>query len=289
MEDFAQSIDASCGDEVVDIPPSGAFPPSQTELIQSRTWSRVPDSVVKSAGRTLQILEFFDDMRRPVNMTEISRGLGYPESSTSLLLRSLVTLGYLDYDRHRRKYRVTSRVRLLGSWIDTDLFQNDKVLHLMEELNAEAEDAIILASRNGLNAQYIHIVQARTALRLHLTPGTERSIVQSTTGLVMLSRLSDSEIAVLVRRANAELDSLDDIVRLPDLMRQIDIVRRDGYILSESRITSGCSVLAMPLPQHLTEGTLVLAIGGPSERLGEHRRSFLVELMQRRIREHLGE
>lgn len=262
-----------------------AYPPA----VKPRTWTRVPSSVVKSAGRALQILEYFDDTRRAANMMDISRALGYPESSTSILLRSLVTIGYLDYDRRKRTYRPTSRVRLLGSWVDAPLFQNDSVLRLMEELNAEVEDAVILASRNGLRAQYIHVVQARTALRLHLTPGTMRPIARSTTGWVMLSRLSDIEIAKLVRRANSEVDSLDDVIRVPDLMEKIELIRQDGYILAESRVTLGCSVLAMPLPAHLTDAPLVLAIGGPTNRMGEDRKLALAELMMRRVREHLGE
>ena len=291
MDALVQTIDSYLDeeDEVVNPASRADSSISRAETEQRPTWSRVPTSVVKSAGRTLQILEYFDDVRRPANMTEISRGLGYPESSTSILLRSLVTVGYLDFDRCKRTYRPTSRVRLLGSWVDTQLFQNDNVLRMMEELNAEADDAIILASRNGLSAQYIHIVQARTALRLHLTPGTERPIVQSTTGWVMLSRLTNNEIALLLRRANSEVDSLDAIVPLPDLMEQIEQIRRDGYIMAKSQVTPGCTVLAMPLPAHLTEGSLVLAIGGPSERMAEDRRDYLVDLMRRRIHEHLGD
>lgn len=288
MDWSSQITDNELDEEIGEISSEDLAFPSQRRFDKQRTWQRVPASVVKSAGRALQILEFFDDTRRPANMTEISRGLGYPESSTSILLRSLAVLGYLSYDRRKRTYRPTSRVRLLGSWVDAPLFQNDRVLRLMDELNAEIEDAIILASRNGLNSQYIHVVQARTALRLHLTPGTARSITQSTTGWVMLSRLSDNEIGKLVRRTNSEVGSLEQIIRIPEIIEKVEAIRRDGYILSESLVTPGCSVLAMPLPAHLSENSLVLAVAAPSNRLDEQRRQSLVELMTQRIREHLG-
>src|SRR3546814_12368049 len=91
---------------------------------------------------------------------------------------------YLDYDRRKRTYRPNSRVRLLGSWIDPTLFQGDGgILRIMETLNAETSDAVILTARNGLCAQYIHVVQARTPLRLHLTTGTRRPNAGSVTGL----------------------------------------------------------------------------------------------------------
>jgi DNA-binding IclR family transcriptional regulator len=253
----------------------------------SRYWAKVPSTVVKSAGRALQILEYFDDTRSAANMMDVARTLNYPESSTSVLLRSLTTLGYLHYDRHKRTYRPTSRVRLLGSWIDSPLFQNDGVIHLMEDLNSEVEDTVMLAARNELSTQYIHVVQARTALRLHLTPGTMRPIAKSIPGWVMLSRLSDIEIAKLVRRVNAETPSGEELVNIGELLQRMAEIRRDGYISSTSLVTPGCTVLAMPLPPQLSETQLVIAIGGPTPRI-EGRVETLVELLNQRIRDHLG-
>lgn len=252
-----------------------------------RDWPRLPSSVVKSAGRALQILEYFDDTRRAANMIDIARALRYPESSTSILLRSLVTLGYLDYDRRKRTYRPTSRVRLLGSWIDPTLFQGDGILHMMEDLNEIAEDAVILATRNGLSSQYIHVVQARTALRLHLTPGTMRPIASSATGWVLLSAMSDIEIAKLVRRINSEVSSLDEVIKISDLLQKLEAIRRDGYCFATSTVTPGSTVLAMPLPARLTKSPLVIAIGGPTDRM-EARKPELVDLLSRRIREQLA-
>lgn len=253
----------------------------------SRYWAKVPNTVVKSAGRALQILEYFDDTRGAANMMDVARTLNYPESSTSVLLRSLTTLGYLHYDRHKRTYRPTSRVRLLGSWIDSPLFQNDGVIHLMEDLNSEVEDTVMLAARNELSTQYIHVVQARTALRLHLTPGTMRPIAKSIPGWVMLSRLSDIEIAKLVRRVNAETPSGEDLVNIGELLQKMAKIRRDGYISSSSLVTPGCTVLAMPLPPQLCETQLVIAIGGPTLRI-EGRLETLVALLNQLIRDHLG-
>src|SRR3546814_4426402 len=96
----------------------------------------------------------------------------------------------------------------------------------METLNAETSDAVILTARNGLCAQYIHVVQARTALRLHLTTGTMRPIASPVTGWVMLSSMSDLEIAKLVRRGNSEMSSLEELVKIFELLPRLDGIRR---------------------------------------------------------------
>jgi DNA-binding IclR family transcriptional regulator len=269
--------------------PTGGLPGDSDPIAapDAVDWPALPSSVVKSAGRVLQILEYFDDIHRSAKMVDIARALHYPESSTSLLLRSLVVIGYLDYDRRKRTYHPTRRVRLLGNWVDAPLFRNDRILRLMEDLNAETADTIILASRNGLNAQYIHVVQAQTALRLHLPPGTVRPLVASATGWVLLSSLPDLEIAALVRRANASAPSSEAMVRVPELIRRVEAIRTLGYVATPSSITPGASIIAMPLPQTVTNSPLAIAIGNPSSRM-EPRTPALIELLDRRIKERLS-
>src|SRR3546814_16050692 len=69
----------------------------------------IEQKTVKSAGRVLEILEYFDDLQRQSTVMEIADALGYPQSSTSALLRSLVGMGYLNYDAHARTY-ITSKI-----------------------------------------------------------------------------------------------------------------------------------------------------------------------------------
>ncbi|HEX7943836.1 MAG TPA: helix-turn-helix domain-containing protein, partial [Phenylobacterium sp.] len=77
---------------------------------------------MKSAQRALEILEVFARQRRPLALKEILEELGYPTSSGSALMKSLVALGYLDYDRERRTYFPTMRIAVLGHWVPAALF-----------------------------------------------------------------------------------------------------------------------------------------------------------------------
>lgn len=54
---------------------------------------------VKSAMRSIQILEYFDKDHPTAKVMEISRYLGYPQSSTSEILKYLCSLGYLYYHK----------------------------------------------------------------------------------------------------------------------------------------------------------------------------------------------
>ena len=64
---------------------------------------------VKSAIPVFEVLEFFDEIQRYARLGEIARRLGYPVSSTSMLLQSRVGAGYL-VQGEKRVYRPTPHV-----------------------------------------------------------------------------------------------------------------------------------------------------------------------------------
>ena len=72
-------------------------------LLERRFWLPRP--------RT-EVFEFFAERQAPARLTEVARALGYPASSTFVLLKSLRSLGYLDYDRNDRTFLPTLRSAL---------------------------------------------------------------------------------------------------------------------------------------------------------------------------------
>ena len=81
---------------------------------------------VKSAARVFEVLEYFDRIRRAATVMEIARTLDYPQSSTSVLLRSMVELGYLEQDPARR-FALWTMMHMLGAAPALDVaFKNEK-------------------------------------------------------------------------------------------------------------------------------------------------------------------
>src|SRR4051812_48214643 len=113
--------------------------------------------IVKSADRTLRLLEFFAGVKRAATASEIQAALEIPQSSTSLLLHSLVNLGYLEFLRRGRMYRPTQRVRALGVWLAPDSSLN-QILEKLEELRKRTRETVLVARRDGPQAHYIRIL-----------------------------------------------------------------------------------------------------------------------------------
>jgi DNA-binding IclR family transcriptional regulator len=256
---------------------------------RERISARAPieQKTVKSAGRVLEILEYFDDLQRQSTVMEIADALGYPQSSTSALLRSLVSLGYLNYDPMARTYITSSRVALLGNWVNSQFFAEGAIISMMKEMNEQTGDTVVLAVRNGLHMQYIHVVQATSPARLHMTLGTVRPLAASGAGFALLSTMTDSEITRLVMRINAEAEEGQALIKIRDLLDQIAVIRKKGYAFTCDMVTRGGGIIAAPLPRMNGQQRMVVGIGGISEVM-RHREEELSTVMMGQIDARFG-
>jgi len=232
------------------------------------------ESAIKTARRIFEILEYMDEVKRPVSLKEVTSRLGYPNSSGSALLKSLVAMGYLFYDVYSRTYLPTMRISQMGRWLDVGLFGDTAVLGLVDFVHEATEEMVSISTQSDLSAQYIHIRQSSQPLRFEVETGSLRPLAKSGIGRVILSTHTDVEIERLLRKINAGMPDLEHAT-IEDLVPTITQIRRDGYYFSKNTFTKGLGVIAMALPSRTLGRTLVLGVGGPLSRLEENERDIL--------------
>ena len=215
-------------------------------------------------------------------MSEVSAALDFPLSSTSVLLKSLLALGYLEYEPRSREYQPTIRFAVLGTWIFERLFADEEEIpRLMDELQAETGETIVLAMQNGAHVDYIRILQSTRPVRFYIKPGSRRSIWLPAAGKVLLAQQSDREISALVRRINAGR-ATGERVALGPLLAELARVRATGCARSEASVVPGTAMLAMALPVPPGHRPLALGVGGPLDRMRRSARQTLA-LMRRKL------
>jgi DNA-binding IclR family transcriptional regulator len=232
-------------------------------------------TTIKSAQRVLEVLEAFDRERQPLALKEICAALDYPASSAAGLLKSLVTLGYLDYDRATRTYFPTMRIALLGQWVPRALFGEGAILRLMENLHRETGETVLLATESDLHAQYVHAVNTGEPLRAAVPAGTLRPLATSGTGWLLLSRRTKTEIERLCRRIDIETGRKVDRAAL---RRNIAQARRDGFVFSKHNVSRGTGIIAMLLPGGAFGRTYAIGVGGSVTRLEKNQEAILKAL-----------
>src|SRR3546814_4827584 len=103
---------------------------------------------------------------------EIADALGYPQSSTSALLRSLVGMGYLNYDAHARTYITSSRVALLGSWVNSQ-FRSEEHTSELQSLMRISYAVFCLKKKNNQTLSYLYHQPNNAGFRVAEAHSTE--------------------------------------------------------------------------------------------------------------------
>jgi len=234
-------------------------------------------SQVKSATRAIEILDFFKRVKQPHAMSEIANALGYPQSSTTVLLKTLVTLGYLNFDRVDRLYFPTPKVTSLGDWIPRALFGRTRMLEAMQDVHAETGETVAIQTRNDVFLQYIQIIQSVHPLRFHVDEGTLRPLTHSVVGWTLMSPLPDDKIDNIVRRANIASKN-GERVKIGFVMDEIAKIRDKGYGWTENRPFQGGGTICLLLPATIRNQPVALGLGGLAERIRDNHDRYLAVL-----------
>jgi DNA-binding IclR family transcriptional regulator len=227
--------------------------------------------IVKSAERALAVLEHFRRTQSPATASELARALGLPQSSASMLLRSLARLGYLDYAPHTRAFMPTLRVALLGEWLAPAEVGAGPLTQRLKALQRATGETVILGRQNGPHVQYLTVMQQDQGVQLNVRSGVLRPMTLAAIGQILLTTRPDAEVRGIIRRNNADAATPALRVGERSFLAQLQTIRRRGYAESDAAITPGASVIAMLAASDGGGRALAIGVGGPVERISKRR------------------
>ena len=236
-------------------------------------------STVKSARRVLEILELFSQGLRKATVMTVANALTYPQSSTSVLLSSLATLGFLRFDPTDRTYSPTLRVMLLGSWLQDELFGQGSLVAVMEQLRKRTRQTIMIGLRQGIHVRFIFSLKGLEPEGIHYPVGVLRPICRSAVGKILLSQLSDAEVMRVARHANAE-EPPENRVVVRELLDEIAQIRARGWAETVDYPLPNRATLAVALPEMPDQPRMALTIGARKPVMRAKHGQFLAALQQ---------
>ncbi|MCP5280822.1 MAG: helix-turn-helix domain-containing protein [Rhodoferax sp.] len=238
----------------------------------------MPQDVIKSVGRVFEILEYFEEVGRPLSLNELSTHFRYPTSSTAAMLKSMMHLGYLNYDAKSRTYMPTPRLAELGAWALDAFLHEDELVAAINRLSQRTGETVAVAVQSDLYAQYLHVAYPDEPLQFRIKPGALRSVTASGMGWMLLSAQEDSAIELLWRRSNRARDRKPALSTLATLMKRVRDAREQGFVVSRHTVTQGAGIIAMLLPSAFFGRALAIGVGGPVWRMDEKYDLILKEM-----------
>jgi DNA-binding IclR family transcriptional regulator len=232
---------------------------------------------VKSAYRTVELLELLADTPDRLTLAELQRRLGVPKSSLHGLLHTLVARGWVD--ESRGGYAIGLRALRIGAaYLDHDPMVRSAG-PLLAGLQRQLDETIHLARLDGSDVVYLASRESQHHLRVVSRIG--RRLPAHTTALGK---------ALLAARSTAEVDSLlpETLVALtPDtvtdrraLHAELAETRLRGWAYESGQNTPGLCCFAVAIPS-THPAAYALSCSIPLARLtDEHRRNVVTALTE---------
>lgn len=240
--------------------------------------------VVKSARRVLEIIEFFDAGRPWATVTDISRELAYPQSSTSVLLKCLRDLGYLYYNRINRAYRLTARAALLGCTAEGGNYRGGRVPDLLDAVAERVGETVVLFSNNvDYASHYIHVIRGSGPDAVPASTRHCQSIMTSIQGQLVLSTYPDEQLRLALRRLNADEPDLERKFNLAEKFEELRTMRHRGFVVDLGEADRH-GVIAMLLPRKRGSDRLGVSVLASADVLANRHEEILSILLEERSR-----
>src|ERR1700712_2218160 len=159
--------------------------------------------VIKSVKRVFEVLEYFEEVCKPLSLVDIATHFRYPTSSAAAMLKSMMLLGYLNYDAKGRTYMPTLRLAELGAWAQAAFLHEDHLLAAIRDLSTRTGETVSVGMQSDIYAQYLHVAYPENeVLQFRVKAGTLRLLTSSGFGWLLLSPYDDSQVELLWRRVN---------------------------------------------------------------------------------------
>jgi IclR family acetate operon transcriptional repressor len=234
-------------------------------------------SQVKSATRTLDIIEYVVAHPRPLVAQEIATALGIPVSSLSYLLATLVERDYLV--REGRRYSPGPGLEKLQMHAEAYTLA-DRAGPLVRMLRVQLNETASFWVREGWEVEALVTESSEQALRYAVPIGNRMPLHPLASGKALLAKLSDEQLDRYFAETERQRFSASTVTSEKALRKEIAEIRRTGFSWADEEFSLGIIGIGRAVTMGgETVGALSVAI--PKVRCDEDARRRIEDLLER--------
>ena len=199
--------------------------------------------LVKSAERTVRILETLAASRKKLTLSELQERVGYPRSSLHALVRTLRDLKWVEADESGTAIGIGPHALLTGtSYLDKDPAL-PYAYEALEDLRAEVGYTIHFARRDEAHVLYLASRESRDSVRVVSRVGRRLPAHLTALGQALLAQLTTDEVNALLP---GDLVAYTErtIIDKEALHKELDDVRGRGWAFEREQGTVGVACVA---------------------------------------------
>lgn len=220
---------------------------------------------VKSAERTLDVLELLAESEEALSLSQIAHRLDLPKSSTHGLLKTLERRGFARLAGGG--YQLGPKALQVG----LKYSEAARLLELSEtilaRLNRVTNETIHLATLEGPDVVFLQIKPSTQPLRLLSAVGLRQSAHVSSVGKAQLATLTDDEVRTIYAGRTLIALTPKTITTLDGLLADLHRTRARGYAFDDEESHLGVQCLGCAVRGPSGQAVAGLSISAPAVRM----------------------
>jgi DNA-binding IclR family transcriptional regulator len=249
-------------------------------------------STVKSADRTLDVLELLAQWGREMSHAEIAEALDIPKSSLTKLIRNLAERGYLRLIPETRGYRLGDAILKLAQQSNQTRSLIACAEPVLSDITQQTSESCALNQLKGEQVEVVATVISQQRLQSHMRLGDVAPLYAVSGGKAILAHLPDMMREDYLRSLTFERFTKNTISTKKALLATLEDVRKQGFATSIEEYTPGIVGVGVPIlsASGFPLGSLNLAIPTVrySNEIGERAVAILQAATARIQRQYFG-
>ncbi len=228
---------------------------------------RKDNCTVQSVDKALRILELLEESPDGLILTDISRMLQVPKSTTFKILTTLLSRGYLCRADGSRRYSLGIRLFELGHQALGHVKEREGIHLLLQELSSKFNETAHFSVLRGSDVLYLDKVESRASLRMVTAVGTRRPAHCTATGKALLAWLTEPDIRSIMSGEMTAFTprTITDVERL---LEDLACVRERGYAIDYEENEPGIVCIGAPVTSPDGNVVAAISVSGPTVRIG---------------------
>lgn len=225
------------------------------------------ECLVPSTMRAMSVLEYLADSMRGGSISEISRSLALPKSSTHLILKTLEKGGYLRRNLQSGRYYFGARLAALSRKVLENLDLREAARPILYRLMRTTGVIVHLAVLEGNEAVIVDRSEPPDSGAGADWIGRRLDLNCTGVGKALLAFLPTDQLDEIIRAKRFARHNENTIVTIGGLKAELAKVREQGYAVDNEEDEIGVRCIGVPVLGSQRQAMAAISLAGSAEEI----------------------
>lgn len=234
---------------------------------------------VQVIDRTLDILELLSLHRNGLGITEISNHLDLNKSTVHRIVQALYARMYIEKIFGTKNYKIGLKFFEIGSLCINNIELKTEAKPYLSNLSSRTAQTLHLGILDETDVVYIDKVDVYSNLHIYSEIGKRISVHCSSLGKILVSSMTNKEIASLLNNFNYIIYTDKTITNKKDFIKEVEFARKNGYAVDNEEHELGIICISAPIYDYRQKLIAAISITMSKEYLKSSNKEDVIALI----------